>query len=200
MKKIIKLIRPHQWLKNTFVFFPMFFGGTLMCTEDIMAAVITFFAFSFTASSIYCLNDIIDVDADRKHPKKCNRPIASGAISIPTAYTLMLLLAVAGFATCLLLTINALSTMCIIVGYWLLNLLYCTKLKDYAIIDVCIIAFGFLPQRKKRLLLLFRNQYILFKKIRKMGEKDRAAVWTFSHMPQLGHILGRLLDKRAIDC
>ena len=98
MKKIIKLIRPHQWLKNTFVFFPMFFGGSLMCTEDIMAAVITFFAFSFTASSIYCLNDIIDVDADRKHPKKCNRPIASGAISIPTAYTLMLLLAVAGFA------------------------------------------------------------------------------------------------------
>ena len=143
MKKIIKLIRPHQWLKNTFVFFPMFFGGTLMCTEDITAAVITFFAFSFTASSIYCLNDIIDVDADRKHPKKCNRPIASGAISIPTAYTLMLLLAVAGFATCLLLTINALATMCIIVGYWLLNVLYCTKLKDYAIIDVCIIAFGF---------------------------------------------------------
>ena len=143
MKKIIKLIRPHQWLKNTFVFFPMFFGGSLMCTEDIMAAVITFFAFSFTASSIYCLNDIIDVDADRKHPKKCNRPIASGAISIPTAYTLMLLLAVAGFATCLLLTINALATMCIIVGYWLLNVLYCTKLKDYAIIDVCIIAFGF---------------------------------------------------------
>ena len=44
MKKIIKLIRPHQWLKNTFVFFPMFFGGSLMCTEDIMAAVITFFA------------------------------------------------------------------------------------------------------------------------------------------------------------
>ena len=143
MKKIIKLIRPHQWLKNTFVFFPMFFGGTLMCTEDITAAVITFFAFSFTASSIYCLNDIIDVDADRKHPKKCNRPIASGAISIPTAYTLMLLLAVAGFATSLLLTINALATMCIIVGYWLLNVLYCTKLKDYAIIDVCIIAFGF---------------------------------------------------------
>ena len=143
MKNIIKLIRPHQWIKNTFVFFPMFFGGSLLCLDDVIAALITFIAFSFAASSIYCLNDIIDVDADRRHPKKCHRPIASGAISIKAAYAMMAVLAIAGFALCLLLPFNALQTMAIICGYWLLNIAYCTKLKDYAVIDVCIIAFGF---------------------------------------------------------
>lgn len=143
MKNIIKLIRPHQWIKNTFVFFPMFFGGSLLCLEDIVAAAITFFAFSFTASSIYCFNDIIDVEADRRHPKKCHRPIASGAVSTTTAYALMLLLAALGFALCTLLPHNTLATMSVIAGYWLLNIAYCTKLKDHAIIDVCIIAFGF---------------------------------------------------------
>lgn len=143
MKNIIKLIRPHQWIKNTFVFFPMFFGGSLLNFDYLIAALITFIAFSFTASSIYCLNDIVDVEADRRHPKKCHRPIASGDISIVEAYAMMGILAVAGIAISLLLPFNSIETMVIIIGYWLLNIAYCTKLKDYAVIDVCIIAFGF---------------------------------------------------------
>ena len=89
MKNILKLIRPKQWLKNTFVFFPMFFGGSLLDTSDIIASIITFVAFSLSASSIYCFNDVVDVEADRRHPVKCHRPVASGAISMRVAYLLM---------------------------------------------------------------------------------------------------------------
>lgn len=86
---LLKLIRPHQWLKNVFVMIPMFFGGSLLDPSDIRASVVTFFAFSFIASSVYCFNDIIDVEADRRHPVKCKRPIASGAISVRSAWALM---------------------------------------------------------------------------------------------------------------
>ena len=82
MKGIIKILRPKQWLKNVFVFVPIFFGGSLLDTSDILSGIITFFAYSFAASSVYCFNDIIDVEADRKHPVKCHRAIASGEISI----------------------------------------------------------------------------------------------------------------------
>ena len=81
MKKTLLLIRPQQWIKNGFVLIPMFFGGRLLNADDAIASVVTFFAFSFAASAIYCFNDIVDVDADRRHPVKCHRPIASGAVS-----------------------------------------------------------------------------------------------------------------------
>ena len=93
MKKTLLLIRPQQWIKNGFVLIPMFFGGRLLNADDVIASVVTFFAFSFAASAIYCFNDIVDVDADRRHPVKCHRPIASGAVSVPTAYALMAVLA-----------------------------------------------------------------------------------------------------------
>lgn len=143
MKNILKLIRPKQWLKNTFVFFPMFFGGSLLDTTDIIASVITFVAFSLSASSIYCFNDVIDVEADRRHPVKCHRPVASGAISERMAYLLMASLFAASLAVASLLDSLWLTVGSILTFYWLLNIAYCSKLKDYAIIDVCIIAFGF---------------------------------------------------------
>ena len=93
MKKTLLLIRPQQWIKNGFVLIPMFFGGRLLNADDAIASVVTFFAFSCAASAIYCFNDIVDVDADRRHPVKCGRPIASGAVSVPTAYALMAVLA-----------------------------------------------------------------------------------------------------------
>ena len=74
----LKLIRPKQWLKNMFVFIPMFFGGSLTDLQDVYASIITFLAFCFIASSVYCFNDIYDVEADRRHPVKCKRPLASG--------------------------------------------------------------------------------------------------------------------------
>ncbi len=142
---LLKLIRPHQWLKNVFVMIPMFFGGSLLDPSDILASVITFFAFSFIASSVYCFNDIIDVDADRRHPVKCKRPIASGAVSLKSAWALMALMFLLSAVTvCMLDTYeHIVSVGLIILVYYILNILYCAKLKQYAIVDVCIIAFGF---------------------------------------------------------
>lgn len=142
---LLKLIRPHQWLKNVFVMIPMFFGGSLLDPSDIRASVVTFFAFSFIASSVYCFNDIIDVEADRRHPVKCKRPIASGAISVRSAWALMALMFLLSVGTVCLLDIysHVINVGLVILIYYILNILYCSKLKQYAIVDVCIIAFGF---------------------------------------------------------
>lgn len=142
---LLKLIRPHQWLKNVFVMIPMFFDGSLLDPSDIRASVVTFFAFSFIASSVYCFNDIIDVEADRRHPVKCKRPIASGAISVRSAWALMALMFLLSVGTvCLLDTYShVINVELVILIYYILNILYCSKLKQYAIVDVCIIAFGF---------------------------------------------------------
>ena len=94
MKEIIKLIRPHQWIKNLVVLFPIFFGRALGNIESLYEGCITMIAFSFIASSIYCLNDIIDVNDDRRHPQKCNRPLASGKISIIQGYFLMVIMVI----------------------------------------------------------------------------------------------------------
>jgi 4-hydroxybenzoate polyprenyltransferase len=124
---------------------PMFFGGSLLDPSDIRASVVTFFAFSFIASSVYCFNDIIDVEADRRHPVKCKRPIASGAISVRSAWALMALMFLLSVGTvCLLDTYtHVINVGLVILIYYILNILYCSKLKQYAIVDVCIIAFGF---------------------------------------------------------
>ena len=143
MKNIIRLIRPHQWVKNLVVLLPVFFGGALLHIESVYAGLVTALCFSFAASSIYCLNDIVDVDDDRQHPVKCHRPMASGAISITQGYTLMFLMFVLSMLSTFLLRQSQLETASVILFYWLLNIAYCLKLKQYAIIDVCIVSFGF---------------------------------------------------------
>ena len=143
MKNLIRLIRPKQWIKNLIVLLPVFFGGALLHPSAIYAGLITTLSFSFAASSIYCLNDIIDIEDDKHHPIKCNRPLASGAISIPQGYTLMVLMLILSMASTFLLYDHQLETAGVIAFYWLLNIGYCLKLKQYAIIDVCIVAFGF---------------------------------------------------------
>lgn len=145
MNNILKLIRPHQWLKNAFVLMPMFFGGSLLDPEDIRASVLTFLAYSFVASSVYCFNDINDVEADRRHPVKCKRPLASGAVSMGTAWMLMALMFVlAALMTALLGDRgHILKVGGVLLFYYILNICYCAKLKQYAIVDVCIVAFGF---------------------------------------------------------
>ena len=143
MKKTLLLIRPQQWIKNGFVLIPMFFGGRLLNVDDAIASVVTFFAFSCAASAIYCFNDIVDVDADRRHPVKCGRPIASGAVSVPTAYALMAVLALLSALLLFLLPQRAGETAGIVAFYFLLNMAYCLWLKRHAIIDVCTVATGF---------------------------------------------------------
>ena len=144
INSILRLTRPKQWIKNFFVFIPMFFGGELFDLHSVWLAVLTFFAFSLIASSIYCYNDIVDVDADRHHPVKCLRPIASGEVSIRMGYILMILAFCLGMGVLFLLPPEVMSqVMAVIVFYYVLNLAYCSKLKQFAILDVCIVAFGF---------------------------------------------------------
>lgn len=144
MTAILKLIRPKQWLKNVFVFLPMFFGGSLTDIGDMTNALLTFAAYSLVASSIYCFNDLIDVEADRRHPVKCHRPVASGEVGVKTAWTVMVLTALLSLFPVAFITGGAALTVgAIIVLYFTLNLLYCAWLKQHAIVDVCVIAFGF---------------------------------------------------------
>lgn len=143
MKPILRLIRPQQWIKNAFVFIPMFFGGSLLDTDALVASIITFGAFCLIASAIYCFNDAIDVEADRKHPVKCRRPIASGAVTVFQAYAMMMLLVAGAAVLVLCLGRYRWRVGGVLLGYLLLNIAYCTFLKRYAIIDVCVVAFGF---------------------------------------------------------
>ena len=143
IRHIIKVARPTHWIKNLFVFLPVFFGGGLLNTSEAVSAALTFLSFSLAASAIYCLNDIIDVNADRAHPVKCKRPIASGAITIPQAYGMMALSMLVSIVLMFLLPAGQTKTIFVIVAYFLINVAYCLRLKDYAIIDVCIIASGF---------------------------------------------------------
>lgn len=140
---ILKIIRPQQWVKNVFVLVPLFFGGSLMDKTDIIASAITFLAFSFIASAIYCLNDIVDVEDDRHHPVKCHRPIASGKVSIAQGYMIMALMTALSFGCVALLKDFAINVGCVIAIYLILNIAYCLWLKRHAIVDVCVIAFGF---------------------------------------------------------
>lgn len=142
MNNVLKLMRPYQWVKNVFVFLPLFFGGQLTEMNQLLDSVTMFVAFCLAASSIYCFNDIIDVEDDRKHYDKAKRPIASGAVSIKEAYVIMFLLIAVSIAILwfLLSDVNALM---IVAFYWLLQVAYCAILKRQAIVDVTILAFGF---------------------------------------------------------
>ncbi|MDD6954193.1 MAG: decaprenyl-phosphate phosphoribosyltransferase [Prevotella sp.] len=140
---VIRIVRPRQWVKNFFVFIPLFFGGQMSNTALLLDALTTFVAFSLAASSIYCLNDIVDVEADRQHPVKCHRPIASGQVSVSAAYVLMAIMLILSMTVCPMLKGRSMAVGAVVLGYWIMNIAYCVWLKNFAIIDVCLIAFGF---------------------------------------------------------
>lgn len=143
MINLCRLIRPKQWIKNTVVLLPIFFGGALLRVEALYTGFITALSFSFISSSIYCLNDIIDLKDDRRHPVKCQRPLASGAISVVQGFIIMASMVILSMITLFLLPDNQMKTAGVIFFYWVLNIAYCLFLKQHAIIDVCVIAFGF---------------------------------------------------------
>ena len=144
MINYIRLLRPLQWLKNVFVFAPIFFSNNLLKGEYFWPTLVVFASFCLISSSIYCFNDLKDVEADRQHPKKCKRPIASGKVSVMGGYTMMLLCTIGALALIPLAnSVNTPYLYMIVVGYWLMNIAYCLKLKQFAILDVSIIAIGF---------------------------------------------------------
>lgn len=137
---ILKLIRPHQYIKNLFIIAPLFFAGAITDQQALIASLLAFVFFSISASAIYVLNDLKDVNEDRLHPVKCDRPIASGRISIPQAWIIFTGLLALG-----LLGAYWLSEMLfyIVLLYVMLNVLYSFGLKHISIVDIAIIAFGF---------------------------------------------------------
>lgn len=142
-RAMIRLLRPSHWIKNAFVFLPLFFNGMILNVALLCRATAVFLSFCFVASSIYCLNDIRDVEADKKHERKKLRPIASGEISVLTAYALMVASLLVGVMLLFLLKEARLPVLLIVGTYWLLNVLYCLKLKRVAVLDVLILASGY---------------------------------------------------------
>jgi len=137
---IIKLMRPHQYIKNLFIFLPLFFALKITDTTLLTNAFIAFIAFSLTASAIYTLNDYHDIEEDKQHPKKKHRPLASGAVSKSQAIIIMAVLGVAGFALMATLSFKAVG---ILAAYAAMNIAYSFYLKHVAILDVVTIAIGF---------------------------------------------------------
>ncbi|WP_018675550.1 decaprenyl-phosphate phosphoribosyltransferase [Riemerella columbina] len=148
MKNFLKLIRVKQWIKNLFVFVPLFFSGQITNLDLFYKSIFAFVVFSLTASTIYIINDYSDIESDRKHPKKKFRPLASGAISKSTAkgmIALFMSLVVGGILfSYFYFNMDLLWQFSIIIGtYFIMNLAYTFKLKHVAIIDITIIAIGF---------------------------------------------------------
>lgn len=119
---------------------PMFFVGQMANVDLLVNALIAFVAFSLSASAVYILNDYRDIEYDRLHPAKKNRPLASGLVSSQTALIMMGLLAISGLG---LMASQSLEAAAILIAYIVLNLAYSLKLKHIAIIDVVIISTGF---------------------------------------------------------
>ncbi|MEJ7735782.1 MAG: UbiA prenyltransferase family protein [Chitinophagaceae bacterium] len=147
MMPIIQLIRVKDWAKNSFLFIPLFFAGQLFDFEKIWLLVIGFFSFSLVASSIYIINDYRDIEDDQKHPEKSKRPLASGAVKKNTAIFTCILLLLAGFA--LSYFANPKLKFLFILGiYFIMNLAYSLGLKNISILDIFILAIGFVLRIK----------------------------------------------------
>ncbi len=142
---ITKLLRVNQWVKNLFIFLPLFFSGQIFDQNLFVQSILVFLSFCFIASSIYCFNDIRDVEADRAHPKKCNRPIASNQISIRSGYFIMAVCFVISLSIVALSFsgIKLYSLFALLMCYYFMNMIYSLKLKKFPIIDVIIISIGF---------------------------------------------------------
>lgn len=137
---MLKLMRPHQYIKNIFIFIPLFFALKITNTGLLLDSFIAFAAFSMAASSVYILNDYFDIEDDKNHPKKRFRPLASGGVSKKEGIIMMILLFAGSMA---LISCFSFSAAAILLFYVMMNIAYSLYLKHIAILDVTIIAIGF---------------------------------------------------------
>ncbi len=137
---LLRLLRPHQWVKNAFVAAPLFFTPSVVSAESIALVLAGIVSFCAVSSGVYILNDYLDREADRQHPSKRHRPLAAGTVSVPAALTVMGVFLVGGLAGAYLL---APGFAAIVLAYVVLNLAYSIHLKRIAILDVMVISFGF---------------------------------------------------------
>ncbi|APU61343.1 decaprenyl-phosphate phosphoribosyltransferase [Clostridium botulinum] len=141
IKGIIALMRPKQWIKNFFVFAAIIFSGNLTNKSILKNNIITFILFCLTSSTIYILNDIVDLEKDKKHPEKKNRPLPSGRVSKSIAIIMNIVI----LFTVLFCSYKFVDykIMYIYLLYIVMNIFYCFKLKNVVILDVMVITFGF---------------------------------------------------------
>lgn len=136
----LQQLRVKEWIKNLFVFLPVFFAGEINHLYWLRLLMLGFGAFCFAASSIYCINDLVDVAYDREHPAKKNRPYAAGIISKTQLLIASVVCLVAGLTMVSFLPENAAL---VLVGYIILQLAYSFFLKHLAVVDCVAIALGF---------------------------------------------------------
>jgi len=137
---LLKLVRPKQWVKNGFVFAPLMFTGLFFDMAAISQSVIAFILFSLASSATYIVNDLQDIEQDRKHPiKSKKRPLASGQVKPGQAKILLVIL----YAVLLVGFVYQPMIMLVIVGYLLLNVAYSFYLKHQPVLDIFTIAIGF---------------------------------------------------------
>lgn len=141
MPAFIRLLRPIQWLKNGFVFTPLIFSKHLLESQYNFDAFMAFMAFCFASSTVYIINDIFDRESDKIHPQKQKRPIASGEISVGIALIIGFFTA---SVTVIISTLLPIEFFIVIIVYLTLQLAYSLRLKKIVILDIFIIASGFM--------------------------------------------------------
>ncbi|MBK6792421.1 MAG: decaprenyl-phosphate phosphoribosyltransferase [Anaerolineales bacterium] len=137
---LFKTMRPRQWTKNVFIFAALVFDKQLLVVDSFLRTLAGFALFCLISSSVYIFNDLSDVEADRQHPEKKNRPIASGKLPVGVAWAAGIMIVIATVALAYWL---APAFCAVIVAYFVLNLAYTKWLKHIPILDVLIISAGF---------------------------------------------------------
>lgn len=142
--EIAKLLRIKHWVKNALVFFPLVFSGRFLEPQALLGGCLAFVAFCFASSFVYVLNDAKDIEADRLHPTKRNRPLASGAVRIPVAVVLAIVMLVIALAVTLGCAQKPWHSFALLALYIVLNVAYSFGAKNVPVVDVGILAAGFL--------------------------------------------------------
>lgn len=142
MKRYLKLMRVHHYIKNFLVFVALACSGQLFNLEKLFSGLLAFVSFCMISSVVYIVNDIRDCEKDRNHPTKCERPIAAGTVSVREAQILASLLLIVT-VICNIFTFNIVSSS-LLVLYLLLNLAYSFGLKNIPLVDITILVAGFL--------------------------------------------------------
>jgi decaprenyl-phosphate phosphoribosyltransferase len=138
--KYLQLIRLNNWIKNLFIFIPLFFSSELLNSDKFILTLFGSLGFSLVTSLVYVINDIFDIDFDKSHPDKKDRPIPSGIISIRKSLLIGLILFILGLIT---LWFTSFHSFLITIFYFILNVSYSYKLKHVPIIDFVVISIGF---------------------------------------------------------
>ncbi|MCW8886012.1 MAG: decaprenyl-phosphate phosphoribosyltransferase [Motiliproteus sp.] len=141
LKGLVRLMRPRQWVKNGFVLAPLLFSGLFLDSTFVVNALIAVLLFCVGSSATYIINDIRDIEHDRRHPKKSvTRPLASGVVTVPAALILLVVL----YVLLILSWFIASDVVLVIIAYMLLNLAYTFFLKHQPVVDIFVIASGFM--------------------------------------------------------